>query len=57
MSLDRLFSDLRPEVAGTLDAALSGRELSVDDAELLLGAEGPELHALQRAADLARTDE
>ncbi len=57
MSLDRLFSDLRPEVARTLDAALSGRELSVDDAELLLGAEGPELHALQRAADLARTDD
>ncbi|MBW2268008.1 MAG: 5-amino-6-(D-ribitylamino)uracil--L-tyrosine 4-hydroxyphenyl transferase CofH [Deltaproteobacteria bacterium] len=57
MSLDRLFGELRPEVARILDAALSGRELSVDDAELLLGTEGAELQALQRAADVARAED
>jgi len=57
VSLDRLFGELRPEVARILDAALSGRELSVDDAELLLGTEGAELQALQRAADVARAED
>lgn len=57
MSLDRLFPDLRPDVARALDGALSGRELSIGDAELLLGTQGAELHALLRAADVARAED
>jgi len=57
VSLDRLFSDLRPEVGRCLDRALSGAELSVEDAELLLTLDGAELLALQRAADVARLDD
>ena len=57
MSLERLFSDVKPEVARCLDLALEGGELSVADAELLLQAEGPDLFALLRAADVARYDD
>lgn len=52
--LERLLADVSPEVARTLDAALDGRELTVDDAVRLLEAQGAELHVLLRAADYAR---
>ncbi len=55
--LERLLSDVSPDVARILDGALSGRELSVDDAERLLRAEHADLFALQRAADLARSED
>ena len=54
MSLERLFSQVTPELAGVLDHALEGRELTTDDACLLLGADGTDLHALVCAADHAR---
>ena len=54
MSLERLFSDVKPEVARVLEAALDGRELGTADATLLLGVQGPDFLALVRAADLAR---
>ncbi|MCH8131927.1 MAG: 5-amino-6-(D-ribitylamino)uracil--L-tyrosine 4-hydroxyphenyl transferase CofH [Myxococcales bacterium] len=57
MSLDRLLSDLSPDVARILDGALDGRELSIDDAQTLLESQGADLHALCRAADLARQDD
>jgi FO synthase len=52
--LERLYSDVNPEVARVLDDALDGKELTREDAVVLLGAEGADLHALMRAADLAR---
>lgn len=57
MSLERLFAGVTPAVTEALDRALEGRELTADDAELLLQAEGDDLHALSRAADLARRDD
>ena len=54
MSLERLFSDVDPEVARVLEAALDGRELSTAEAALLLEAQGPDLLALMRAADFTR---
>jgi FO synthase len=57
MIADRLFSDVSPEVARILDAALSGRELQVADATVLLRAEGVDLYALMRAADVARGED
>ena len=57
MSLERLIADISAPVADALDRALGGRELSVDDAELLLQVEGGDLLALMRAADLARSDD
>jgi 7,8-didemethyl-8-hydroxy-5-deazariboflavin synthase CofH subunit len=57
MSLERLFANVTPAVAGVLDRALEGRELTGVDAELLLQAEGDDLHALTRAADAARRDD
>jgi FO synthase len=57
MSLERLLVDVSPHVARILDSALEGRELSPDDAEALLGATGADLHALLRAADLARVED
>jgi FO synthase len=55
--LERLSSAVSPAVARVLDDALSGRELSTHDAVTLLGAEGPDLHALLQAADLARKED
>ena len=54
MSLERLFSRVSPGLADVLDRALEGRELSVDDACVMLRAEGSDLHALLSAADEAR---
>jgi FO synthase len=52
--LSRLLADVRPEVARILDAALDGRELTPQEGSRLLCAQGADLHALMRAADLAR---
>jgi len=57
MILERLFSDVSPEVARILDAALDGRELTTGDAAVLLRAEGADLYALMRAADVARRED
>ena len=57
MSLaDRLYRP-SPEVGRILERALGGRELAVEDAERLLAARGADLHALLRAADLAREED
>jgi len=57
MSLERLVTAITPPVAEVLDRTLEGRELSVDDAEILLQVEGGDLLALMRVADLARSDD
>jgi 7,8-didemethyl-8-hydroxy-5-deazariboflavin synthase CofH subunit len=57
MILERLFADVSPEVARILDAALDGRELATRDAAVLLRAEGADLYALMRAADVARRED
>ncbi len=55
--LERLLGDVSPDVAKILDGALSGRELTRDDALRLLATQGPDLHALCRTADVARSDD
>jgi 7,8-didemethyl-8-hydroxy-5-deazariboflavin synthase CofH subunit len=57
MILDRLFSDVSPDVARMLDSALAGRELATADAVRLLQADGVDLYALMRAADVAREED
>ncbi|HBZ68518.1 MAG TPA: 7,8-didemethyl-8-hydroxy-5-deazariboflavin synthase subunit CofH [Deltaproteobacteria bacterium] len=52
--LSRLLADVRPEVARILEAALDGRELTAEEGTRLLRAQGADLHALMRAADIAR---
>ena len=54
---ERMIDDVSPRVASALSASLDGKELSVDAAERLLGAEGADLHALLWAADRARKDD
>jgi FO synthase len=55
--LERLLAGVDPAVARSLDGALSGRELAAEEAARLLAANGPDLHALLRAADLARSED
>jgi 7,8-didemethyl-8-hydroxy-5-deazariboflavin synthase CofH subunit len=55
--LERLLSDISPEVARVLDGALSGRELRAEDALLLMGTQGADFQALTRAADVARAED
>ncbi|MFQ5416319.1 MAG: 5-amino-6-(D-ribitylamino)uracil--L-tyrosine 4-hydroxyphenyl transferase CofH [Myxococcota bacterium] len=57
MILERLFSDVSPDVVKRLDGALGGRELTADDAARLLEAQGADLFALLRAADIARGED
>jgi len=57
MTIERLLSDLNPDVARILDSALGGSEMSEEDAERLLGVQGVEFHALTHAADLARRED
>jgi 7,8-didemethyl-8-hydroxy-5-deazariboflavin synthase CofH subunit len=52
--IERLFSGVSPAVARALERALDGRELDTDEAAVLLRAQGLDLFALMRAADLAR---
>ena len=55
--LERLLSDISPEVARLLDGALSGRELGSEDALRLLQTDGADFQALTRAADVARAED
>jgi FO synthase len=55
--LERLFNEVDPRIAGLLEGALSGRELSPEDAVCLLEAEGSNLHALLLAGDVARRED
>jgi 7,8-didemethyl-8-hydroxy-5-deazariboflavin synthase CofH subunit len=55
--LERLLSDASPEVVRILDAALEGREVTRDEAVTLLRAQGTDLYALMRAADVARRED
>jgi len=52
--LDTVIAAATPEVAATLDRALSNQELGFEDGLILLRAEGPDLIAVVRAADAAR---
>jgi FO synthase len=54
MSLDRLLSDISRPMAAVLDRALADREITVEDAIVLLDAQGADLLALMTAADVAR---
>jgi 7,8-didemethyl-8-hydroxy-5-deazariboflavin synthase CofH subunit len=54
MSLDRLLTGIGSPTARALERALEDRELSVDDATVLLEAQGADLLALMTAADVAR---
>lgn len=54
MSLDQLLSVISKPVADVLGRALADRELAVDDATVLLGAQGADLLALMQAANVAR---
>ncbi len=55
--LERLYRDVSPRVARILDGTLAGAELGTEEAVELLGAEGPDLHALLRAGDVARQED
>src|SRR5512145_408985 len=55
--LERLLSDVTPEVGRILDGALSGREPRRADALRLLRAEGADFRALVSAADVARRED
>jgi FO synthase len=55
--LERLLSDVTPEVGRILDGALSGGEPSRTDALRLLRAEGADFRALVSAADVARRED
>jgi FO synthase len=57
MTLDRLLAGVRSDVAEILDATLEGRPLSAREAATLLRAEGADLFALLRAADVARAED
>ena len=52
--IERLIARTSPAVAAVLDRALEGRELGEADAIVLLGAHGPDFHAVLQAADAAR---
>ena len=54
---ERMIDDVNPRVAEILSACLDGREATRDEAELLLRAEGADLHALLWAADRARRED
>jgi FO synthase len=55
--LERLLSDVTPEVGRILDGALEGREPSRADALRLLRADGADFRALVSAADVARRED
>ena len=52
--LDKLFDSLDPEFGEIVEKALEGTEITVEEGERLLRAEGRELHALALAADEIR---
>ena len=55
-SFDRAASKVNPLIGGILDRALSGADISVDEATQLFEAEGPDLPALILAANHLRTE-
>lgn len=55
--LEKLNANVTPGVARILDGALSGRELTREDAEILLDVEGADFYVLLRAADVARQED
>lgn len=55
--LSRMTKQIDSNVAALLESALSGKELSLADAETLLSVEGSEFHALCWAADQARRED
>jgi FO synthase len=55
--LARVLGRARPGVRALLDRALDGREVSVDEGELLLGVEDADLVALVRTADAIRAED
>jgi 7,8-didemethyl-8-hydroxy-5-deazariboflavin synthase CofH subunit len=52
--VERVLDGTTPAVARVLDGALSGREVTIDEGELLFGARGPDLFALLLTADELR---
>lgn len=54
--LERLLADASPHVARILDAALSGGDVSAEDAEILLGVSGVDMIATLAAADHLRRE-
>ncbi len=55
--LERLLSDVNPDIARVLDRALEGHELGAAEAESLLTVSGADFHAFVRAADFARRED
>ncbi len=53
-SLESLIGTLQPAVAGVLDRALAGEDITVDEAVALFDATGPEFNALGMVADELR---
>ena len=52
--LARLFAEVAPDVARILDRALSGDDITAEDAERLLGVTGTDFNATLAAADHLR---
>src|SRR5918992_830394 len=55
-SLDRLMSMVNPVIGGILDRALSGTDISADEATRLFEADGADLPAIILAANHLRTE-
>ncbi|HLW61206.1 MAG TPA: 5-amino-6-(D-ribitylamino)uracil--L-tyrosine 4-hydroxyphenyl transferase CofH [bacterium] len=55
-ALNRLLREIDPPVARALDRALSGGDVTAEEAEMLLGASGRELTATLAAADQLRRE-
>ena len=53
-SLESLIGTLQPTIAGVLDRALAGEDITVDEAVALFDATGPEFNALGMVADELR---
>jgi 7,8-didemethyl-8-hydroxy-5-deazariboflavin synthase CofH subunit len=53
-ALETMLGAIEPGIARTLDKALSGGEVTVDEGEALFGADGPALLALMATADELR---
>src|SRR5579884_3003697 len=56
-TLERAIGLCQPHVARSLDRALSGHDLSVDEATTLFEARGMDLHVLALAADALRREQ
>jgi 7,8-didemethyl-8-hydroxy-5-deazariboflavin synthase CofH subunit len=56
-TLERALGLCRPELARSMDRALSGHDVSVDEAAELFEARGMDLHVLALAADMLRREQ